>query len=54
MISSAPSTAQQACITATATHGTGWPAMIWSVTSAGRLPANEYMQLYSELLYGKQ
>ena len=36
MISSAPSTAQQACITATATHGTGWPAMIWSVTSAGR------------------
>ena len=36
MISSAPSTAQRACITATATHGTGWPAMIWSVTSAGR------------------
>ena len=36
MISSAPSTAQRACITATATHGTGWPAMIWSATSAGR------------------
>lgn len=49
----APSTAQRACITATATHGT-LARHDMECDFSWQVPANEYMQLYSELLYGKQ